>query len=236
MLKRKKFLLFIVTLIICIVLIGCTQNTDIPTNNTPQVEDSKGLTSEEISELEEVYLPFFYEQYQVRKSDNSNDIDYFVYNTINFDYTQNKLYDIEGYVYSNSISMNKMREILKETTGSEESEFTKDILGETYTAEVLDKHWGYLAKITDMVIDGENYNIKFDTWYFSEDGTTVENVETGELIDITYDGSVTEEELAKFDFDDYLNYIEENVTPVHSSIVLKKNLDYKYSKYQMVEE
>jgi hypothetical protein len=232
MLKRKNYLIIIVTLIICIILVGCTQKTYIPTNNeqsTLQIEELEGLEIEEKNELENKYLPYFYDQY-IRPYDT----DLFVYNTIDFVYKQNE-------EYSNTISMNKLEKIIKESTGSERNVYTKDILEEAYTSGVLDKHWGFLVKITDVDINGEKYSIKYDAWYFSEDGSTIEDVETGDFIDIYYDksGMIVDSvtgEMRERNFDEYLNYIKENVTPDHRSIILKKNSDYEYSKYQMLEE
>jgi hypothetical protein len=232
MLKRKNYLIIIVTLIICIILVGCTQKTYIPTNNeqsTLQIEELEGLEIEEKNELENKYLPYFYDQY-IRPFDT----DLFVYNTIDFVYNENE-------EYSNTINMNKLKKIIKESTGSEDNVYTKDNLEEIYTSGVLDKHWGFLVKITDVDINGEKYSIKYDAWYFSEDGSTIEDVETGDFIDIYYDksGMIVDSvtgEMRERNFDEYLNYIEENVTPDHRSIILKKNSDYEYSKYQIIEE
>jgi hypothetical protein len=232
MLKVKNYLLVIVTIIICIILAGCTQKADIPTNNeenTPQIGEIDGLGIEEKNELENKYLPYFYDQY-IRPFDT----DLFVYNTIDFVYNENE-------EYSNTINMNKLKKIIKESTGSEDNVYTKDNLEEIYTSGVLDKHWGFLVKITDVDINGEKYSIKYDAWYFSEDGSTIEDVETGDFIDIYYDksGMIVDSvtgEMRERNFDEYLNYIEENVTPDHRSIILKKNSDYEYSKYQIIEE
>jgi outer membrane biogenesis lipoprotein LolB len=68
MLKVKNYLLVIVSIIICLVLVGCTLKTDLPINNeqvTQQPEQAKELTTEEISELENDYIPYFHNQIQL---------------------------------------------------------------------------------------------------------------------------------------------------------------------------
>jgi hypothetical protein len=229
MLKVKNYLLVIVTIIICLVLVGCTLKTDLPINNeqvTQQPEQAKELTTEEISELENDYIPYFYDQYQVLNIEDSNATDWFIFNTIVFDY-ENELRKGNGnYEFSNTIEMNKLREILKETIGNDVNDYTKDISGENYTIEGLFNDWSYLIKITDIKIDGEKYNIEFDAWIFSEDG----------LMNWDEENSNAEvEQVRQVDVDGFFNYLMETETPDHSSITIKKNSDYKYFKYQMVK-